>query len=84
LLDCRALVGVHDPRQSDDSPRARMLQAYGPDVRFGEYAAIALLLQDGSSVWHDNGCYKQPSVWSGITNSCIPPGSKIARVLGMV
>jgi hypothetical protein len=61
-----------------------MLQAYGPDVRFGEHAAIALLLQDGSSIWHDNGCDKQPSVWSGITNRCGPPCSKVARVLGMV
>jgi hypothetical protein len=61
-----------------------MLQAYGPDVRFGEHAAIALLLQDGSSIWHDNGCDKQPPVWSGITNSCSPPCSKIAGVLGMV
>ena len=44
LLDCCAAVGVHDPRQSDDSSRAGMLQAHGPDVRFGEHAAIALLL----------------------------------------
>ena len=44
LLDCRAAVGVHDPRQSDDGSRAGMLQAYGPDVRFGEHAAVALLL----------------------------------------
>jgi hypothetical protein len=35
---------VHDSRKSDDSPRARMLQAYGPDVRFGEHAAVAFLL----------------------------------------
>jgi hypothetical protein len=61
-----------------------MLQAYGPDVRFGEHAAITLLLQDRSSIWHDNGCDKQPSAWSGITNSCGPPCSKVARVLGMV
>ena len=58
-----------------------MLQAYGPDVRFGEHAAIALLLQDGSSIWHDNGCDKQPSAWSGITNSCGPLCSKVARLL---
>ena len=58
-----------------------MLQAYGPDVRFGEHAAIALLLQDRSSIWHHNGCDKQPTVWSGTAN---PPCSKIAGVLGMV
>jgi hypothetical protein len=61
-----------------------MLQAYGPDVRFGEHAAIALLLQDGSSIWYNNGCDKQPSTWSSITNSCGPPGSRVTRVLGMV
>ena len=44
LLDCRAAVGVHDPRQSDDSSRDGMLQAYGPDVRIAEHAAVALLL----------------------------------------
>ena len=44
LLDCCAAVGVHDPRQSDDSSRDGMLQAYGPDVRIGEHAAVALLL----------------------------------------
>jgi hypothetical protein len=46
LLDCCAAVGVHDPGQSDDSSRDGMLQAYGRDVRIGEHAAIALLLQD--------------------------------------
>ena len=61
-----------------------MLQAYGPDVRFGEHAAIALLLQDRSSTRHNDGCDKQPAVWSGITNSCGPPCSKIATVLGLV
>ena len=44
LLDCCAAVGVHDPRQSDDSSRDGMLQAYGPDVRIDEHAAVALLL----------------------------------------
>ena len=44
LLDCCAAVGVHDPRQSDDSSRDGMLQAHGPDVRIGEHAAVALLL----------------------------------------
>jgi hypothetical protein len=54
-----------------------MLQAYGPDVRFCEYAAVALLLQDGSSTRHDDGCGIQPAVWSGITTSCGPPRSHI-------
>jgi len=44
LLDCCAAVGVHDPRQSRYSSRDGMLQAYGPDVRSGEHAAVALLL----------------------------------------
>ena len=44
LLDCCAAVGVHDPRKSDDGSRDGMLQAYGPDVRIDEHAAVALLL----------------------------------------
>ena len=44
LLDCCAAVGVHDPRKSDDGSRDGMLQAYGPDVRIAEHAAVALLL----------------------------------------
>ena len=84
LLDCGAAVGMHDSGPSDDSPGARMLQAYGRDVRFGEHAAVALLLQDRSSTGHKHGCDEQPSVWSGITNRCGPPRSKIATVLGLV
>ena len=84
LLDCGAVVGVHDSGQSDDSARARMLQAYGPDLRFCEHAAIALLLQDGSSIWHDNGCDKQPPAWSGVANSYGPLCAKVARMLEMV
>ena len=44
LLDCSAAVGVYDPRKSDDGSRDGMLQAYGPDVRIDEHAAVALLL----------------------------------------
>ena len=84
LLDCGAAVGMHDSGPSDDSPGTRMLQAYCPNVRFDEHAAVALLLQDRSSARHNDGCDKQPSVRSGITNSCGPPCSKIATVLGLV
>ena len=61
-----------------------MLQAYGPDVRFGEHAAIALLLQDRSSTGHKHGCDEQPSVWSGTANRCGPPRPNIATELGLV
>jgi hypothetical protein len=81
LLDCCAAVGVHDPRQSDDSSGAGMLQAYGPDVRFGEYAAVALLLQDGSSTGHNDGCDTQPASSSNIASSCGSSCSDVAAVL---
>ena len=61
-----------------------MLQAYGRDVRFGEHAAIALLLQDRSSTGHEHGCDPQPAVRSGTANSFGPPCSKIATELGLV
>ena len=61
-----------------------MLQAYGPDVRFGEHAAVALLLHDGSSTRHDYGGDRQPPVCSGVTNHCSRPGSNIAIMLGLV
>jgi hypothetical protein len=78
LLDCCAAVGVHDPRQSDDSSRHGMLQAYGPDVRIAEHAAVALLLQDGSSTGHNDGCDTQPAGSSNIASSCGSPCSDIA------
>jgi hypothetical protein len=84
LLDCCAAVGVHDPRQSDDSSRDGMLQAYGPDVRFGEHAAVALLLQDGSSTGHNDGCDTQPAGSSNIASSCGSPCSDIAAMLELV
>jgi len=61
-----------------------MLQAHGPDVRFGEHAAIALLLQDRSSTGHEHGCDPQPAVRSGIANRCGLPCSDIATELGLV
>ena len=61
-----------------------MLQAYGPDVRFGEHAAVAFLLQDGSSTGHNNGCDTQPAGSSNIASSCGSPCSNIATVLGLV
>jgi hypothetical protein len=84
LLDCCAAAGVHGPRQSDDSARAGMLQAYGPDVRFGEHAAVALLLQDGSSSGHNNGCDPQPAASSDIASCCGSACSDIAQLLGPV
>ena len=81
LLDCCAAVGVHDPRQSDDSSRDGMLQAYGPDVRIGEHAAVALLLQNGSSTGHNNGCDTQPAGSSNIASSCGSSCSDVAAVL---
>jgi hypothetical protein len=61
-----------------------MLQAYGPDVRFGEYAAVALLLQDGSSTGHNDGCDTQPAGSSNIASGCDFPCSDIAAVLELV
>ena len=83
-LECRALVGVHDSGQSDDGAGARMLQAHGRDVRFGEHAAVALLLQDRSSTGHRHSCDEQPSVWFCVTNRCVPPRSKSTTELGLV
>jgi hypothetical protein len=61
-----------------------MLQAYGPDVRFGEHAAVALLLQDGSSTGHNDGCDTQPAGSSNIASGCGFPCSDIAAVLELV